>query len=516
MVRRRVRHRVQRKLLILCLLVACALVVLRFSHVGHEDAHHPAFADDVFTNADSARAWNALIPNHGVESGSVVHTSLHGSDISSIEALRRSPACRLGDEVNVLWRKDDIRPVAKDYLQRHVLLAVITGDFDRYYRLDAAECTWLAHFPSEQLVVVTNRLSSRDGRRGEWVEGTEPANLNYSLFDWKRKMFGYPVGWIPAQFRFYDGFRRVLSRAAEETNVKWVIVLDDDTFLNLNNIVAMLHEYDLRNLYELAVPEWQDISEAGKAAWEAACVNNYTAEETAAAYRTEAVAQCGQLPAEMRRLEARLRRLFPHVGNLTQLLAVFSHETVYRAESPAPPHKADDPATPGDELTALYHASLRLLAPLWVRERLLRRRYTSYLPWGGVGHFLNRAAHHTFRERFDTDCIARYMLTGGWASDDALRFCLPGLGISTVNDSRLLDPLAFEGAVWRERIRQPIVASVHLNSFMLKGHRRTVEALSLCYNGFFHNSGTDRETLMELYYSQRLLHYLRREMKAGP
>ena len=167
---------------------------------------------------------------------------------------RKCRLCRgfvAGDDAQAGRDTDgDVAPLAaetKDYLRSHVLFSVITGNFDKFLRLELAHCTWLQHVPPENVFLMTNKREPLDEMnqaqfRGTWVEGGLPSGMTFSPSQLTAK--GYTIDWIKAQYRFVEGLQLMANRSAEDSSIRWIAVVDDDTFVNLNALVTFFQRLD--------------------------------------------------------------------------------------------------------------------------------------------------------------------------------------------------------------------------------------------------------------------------------
>eukprot|EP00755_Sulcionema_specki_P001410 Sspe_Gene.116857::Locus_106938_Transcript_1_1_Confidence_1.000_Length_1187::g.116857::m.116857 len=130
-----------------------------------------------------------------------------------------------------------------EYLKKYVLFAVITGSADRFFRADLGLCTWMYHVPESCLYFFTNNANTSEGRKGTWVEDTLPQGVRFSKEQLEAK--GYSLKWIKAQYRFLFGLKHIIEvDRRDQLGKQWFLLIDDDTFVNLDGLVARLREYD--------------------------------------------------------------------------------------------------------------------------------------------------------------------------------------------------------------------------------------------------------------------------------
>eukprot|EP00759_Apiculatamorpha_spiralis_P028547 PhF_6_TR31130/c0_g1_i1/m.45571 len=149
--------------------------------------------------------------------------------------------CRIQSLAN-LASHEHVLPSSIDWIKANVRIAVITGSFDGFFRVDLAQCTWLSHVPSDRYAVYTDKANTSDGRPGEWVEGVLPPGVKFSKEQLSAK--GYNINWIKAQYRFLQALQDLVHSTPTP---EWTIVVDDDTFINLDTMVKLLKRYSAKS-----------------------------------------------------------------------------------------------------------------------------------------------------------------------------------------------------------------------------------------------------------------------------
>jgi hypothetical protein len=232
----------------------------------------PSF-DDIFQEVDLD------VESSGTSASSSGSTSTHGKkqkphtprreellrqelvldSVPLIGPLARCRAeCRLCSEMQLDNRDVFVPKYVAEYIRSHVLISVITGSFERFFRVDLMLCSWLSHVPRENLFVLTDKSKWNDGRHGRWLEAKLPKDVVFSKKQMAAK--GYTIHWIRAQYRFFQAFS-VMNDAIERNasvhgRIRWMIVLDDDTIADLTAMVHMLMEHDAAQLKRLgSLPE---------------------------------------------------------------------------------------------------------------------------------------------------------------------------------------------------------------------------------------------------------------------
>lgn len=185
-----------------------------------------------------------------IEVDEEVRASMNGSGIGPHVSCHRS--CRLC-EMAVDNSERHVSDTVTAYLSRHVLFGVVTGSFENFFRVDLALCTWLAHVPQENLFVVTDRANTSDGRVGQWIEGSVPSGVKFSKKQVEAK--GYTIHWTMAQYRYVNAIQHLAAVAKERgvhtlDGVRWVVVVDDDTFVDVNALVRFFSRHDKKLLAE--------------------------------------------------------------------------------------------------------------------------------------------------------------------------------------------------------------------------------------------------------------------------
>ena len=207
--------------------------------------------------ADSAGSLrNSLSSSDG--SPSVVHDGGGGGDgmlpvnivplIGDEKSCRRDNGCTMCRDFSLSNGNEHVTPDISSYLEHHVLFGIITGSFEQFFRMDVGYCTWMAHLPMSNVFVFTDRANLSAGRPGTWLEPLLPSTVKFSKAQLKAK--GYTIHWIRAQYRFIQALQILGSKALAGTPVKdvhWVVVVDDDTFVDVRAMARLLHSYDVRN-----------------------------------------------------------------------------------------------------------------------------------------------------------------------------------------------------------------------------------------------------------------------------
>lgn len=163
-----------------------------------------------------------------------------------------------------------------DWFRDNVLLAVVTGA-EGAFRVEVSQCTWLSHFPPENVFVFSDLVPHRGLNRTPhaWVQGTLPPSVierDGDIFSEhvkegylkivRRRGQGYSASWIVAQFRFaqalehLDRVRAERAQHPSKTQFKWFMVADDDTIVHLPNLVKRLRQIDTSKEYYLSRKGW--------------------------------------------------------------------------------------------------------------------------------------------------------------------------------------------------------------------------------------------------------------------
>ena len=131
------------------------------------------------------------------------------------------------------------------YITKYVSFAVITGSSDKFFRADLGLCSWMYHAPESSLFFFSDKADTATDRRGTWVEDKIPEGVLFTKQQAETK--GYHLGWVKAQFRFLFGIKHIIEVDRDlGTQKKWFLLIDDDTFINLDGLVVKLQEYDRR------------------------------------------------------------------------------------------------------------------------------------------------------------------------------------------------------------------------------------------------------------------------------
>jgi hypothetical protein len=333
-------------------------------------------------------------------------------------------------------RGGDVKAATAAYLRRHVVFAVVTGSFEQFFRVDVALCSWLRHAPPANVVVVTDNatkaVATNPALRGRvrWLEGALPAGVRFTRAQLSAK--GYTIGWIRAQFRFVQGFEAIAAmagvqrggdaakdgssssssssssgsdssgataapredgaaeEAGEETaglDARWFVVLDDDTFTNMDALAAMLQRYDAK---------------LGKAGGGGAALK------------------------------------------------------------------------PKAEWT-----------PTYLGEN----------GWGGAGHIMNYAAIRRFIHQGHAPCVQQNLVRKFYASDVALKKCMPGLGIDVVHEKRMSH---CQANFLRERLVGGAHVTAHVKRDFVRPRALALWRLRLYYQAAVHRNRTAYALLLRV------------------
>ena len=168
-----------------------------------------------------------------------------------------------------------------EWFRENVLMSIITGS-EGAFRVEVSQCTWLSHFPPENVFVFSDLVSESHLSRTphEWVCGKLPPTVYekdgdiFSPFipkgyvrEVRKAGQGYSAAWIVAQFRFSQALehmhavnslrlaaaasRRAASSKKQQKDevgsgggYKWFMIADDDTIVNLDALVNRLQQLD--------------------------------------------------------------------------------------------------------------------------------------------------------------------------------------------------------------------------------------------------------------------------------
>jgi hypothetical protein len=196
--------------------------------------------------ANSSEAGGDSSGTASHESGSFAGEAPLIGDASRCAASRGCTMCN-----DFLLDNSDVHvpPSVQQYLSQHVLFGVITGSFEHFFRVDVGYCTWMAHLPISNVFIFTDRANTSGNRPGTWLDPQLPAKVRFSPAQLRAK--GYTIHWIRAQYRFIQAMQMLGSMARKGEPVRhahWVVVVDDDTFVDVRALARLLHNYDMRNL----------------------------------------------------------------------------------------------------------------------------------------------------------------------------------------------------------------------------------------------------------------------------
>ena len=165
-----------------------------------------------------------------------------------------------------------IAPATVEYLRKHVRIGIVSGRKGGF-RVEVSQCTWLAHYPPETVTVFTDVVPAKPRTPHRWVALGMPPNVtarNCDVFSpYIKKGYhravrkdgqGYSVSWIKAQFRFLLGLQHlgqdIFAEPAHGADVKWALLIDDDTIVSPDRLVKRLQALDERRPWYLSRKGW--------------------------------------------------------------------------------------------------------------------------------------------------------------------------------------------------------------------------------------------------------------------
>lgn len=413
------------------------------------------------------------------------------------------------------WQPDNIFPQTQHYLRRHTRFAIITGSrrcrhfSHRVYapptredavtdhlRVQLMACLWLYALEGDDMVYLLtddNRSLAVDTgpsshlynlHRYTWIEQTDAQVAHYRNNSNIEQHPSPP--WRLAQFRFIEAAEVLYASVARQPHVRWGILFDDDTHLQLNRLASLLHRRDVGLLYQSPGIPWREsASAAQQASWRALCAS-LTAAELAVADAPHMYESCEALPGAMAAVHKALRQ---HVGPRAPLSDLLEWLTDLSAmqHQQQQPQQQQGKKTDSNIRAQLWEQSLRLLPP-WALERLVPHLYLSSQPFGGTGHYFSRGAVLGLRAH-KKQCmtgVMKYSL----ASDHVLWRCLPHLLHNNhiarekrprwMNERRLQHQLNKQQQNYKKRkkeSRQPIIPVKEMHLFMWDRDVRFVRTL---------------------------------------
>lgn len=170
---------------------------------------------------------------------------------------------------------------AFEYAAKHILFVIVTGGAATY-RVEVSQCTWLGKLPADNIYVITDRLPTpRPRTPHHWLRAELPAGMRHRgdtgdfESDFMTKGYvhavrkagqGYNAGWILAQTRFtyglkyaanvavatnsgsnagnQSGSRSSSSSTSSGKHIKWIMLIDDDTIVQLDHLVERVRHID--------------------------------------------------------------------------------------------------------------------------------------------------------------------------------------------------------------------------------------------------------------------------------
>ncbi|KAF8289924.1 hypothetical protein TcBrA4_0134040 [Trypanosoma cruzi] len=378
----------------------------------------------------------------------------------------QSSVCRFCDEMRPNNTASLLHPWVLDYIRRHVLIGVITGSFEKFFRVDLALCTWLGHVPAANLFIYTDAANTSDGRHGTWIE-TDNALASRQMPREMLRHTGYSVGWMRAQYRFFHAFNHfskltgVINDASESVgnyfDVRWAVVVDDDSLLDLHALVRFLHRRDLYNMARTV----STAKGAKPLLLQERCKQR-------AGARAEEVAACLSLPERWNLLQEQQRlhgdKLFAHRGEALVVGSVLWNVTTETLFNPT---------------------IVAALGPLYIGDR----------GWGGAGHFMNLAALRKYAQDSEGKCVQQHLIGKRLASDTALHRCLPQLGIHRSSDAVLSH---CQARFLQHRLLSGDLVSMHAKRDVVPPNYLAMWRMRLYYQVLYHRNLTAYDLLMRV------------------
>lgn len=390
-------------------LLCCVLFLLTLCAVVSHLQFDPSFNGDGYENAAEE---GLLRPGPNVASirdlvaverdtEETARTSLSVEAERDNDVATEYPAERALDVdcggLNTIWKDSDLLPFAREYIEKYVLLTVVVSESRLATHYDRARCTWLSHVPQSSLLVFTDNVTAGKDEPGTWSEGRKLSEVNAEMVKSVMNITNQTKSWVGEQLLFYSALEATVAKGKDDNALqsewRWVVVVSDGTFVNLNEMVVMLHTYDLKGLFYGVIPEWQKSIEQMGFRWLNRCMNrhkNHTLMDTT-------VCACAAVPQGMGALLETAQHIFPHVKLLDNLLSLVSRSGMI-AEAPlwaweglvGPNVTAAEVDVP--ECGDLWESSVALLNYHPIRTSFMPRAYVSRKENVGIGHFFNRAA----------------------------------------------------------------------------------------------------------------------------
>lgn len=400
------------------------------------------------------------------------------------------------------WKEAHVHSLAWYYMKKYVLFGVVTAGADNYFRVDSMLCTWLSHVPRENLLFVTDNLHIVQDRPGRWIRGTTESTLMSNGLNVTLMTRMKSPAWLRKQLFTYDAFRELLSTSQVRPNIRWVVVIYDETFLILNALASMLHGQDLKQLYTEAVPEWRDTTDAARQRWRSTCETKIILDGNATALE-----ECTVLPQKMRTVFEDALGVFPDVWNVSMMIHHISNI----------PLNMDGLAIRDRVMPrVVWNNSNALFTPYWVRNRLLGPSFLSHHPYRGAGQYISSAARTKYLETYEAECVERNTLLNGLSSEESLDLWLRHSGIPNGRDPRLcagdglIDENECVGVVKEKRLRQATMVSLYLRNIFRMPRQDTVHYLTLYYKALYQRLPTALKQLLAPEMVSRDLFFKRR------
>lgn len=371
----------------------------------------PSFTDETLSRRGPVQPLYAPSSSTNVDTAVVLdYDNDHPLPHNPALVDRTYPSC---DGYSFKRGENDLRPFAREYLEKYVLIVVVANGSAPLRRMDFALCTWLSLVPSESILVMTDVPVHREGLPGQWMVSSTPARKmtmsqrqRYNVVKSKNKaekvarfkaekVARFKAGRATrrtatrleaeeeAKLTYYDAMSSAIQavlQSEERDGIRWVVVLNDDVFVNLNALVLSLHRHDIRNAFEQLAPGLTcEANTRFGYKWMAKCdrMANLNGKDDT---RQKQLCVCTSIPFRMCGLLETVRNItgLPDVTNAT-----------LREQLALATYRLNDDNAPG--YAALWQLSLNLFHNRWVRERIMPPVHLTRPYQGEVGHCFNRA-----------------------------------------------------------------------------------------------------------------------------
>lgn len=398
---------------------------------------------------------------------------------------------------NFVWRSSDLHPFVRDYIEKYILVVILTDNARGYKNLDAAWCTWLRHVPESNIVISTNHIGEdRGDRPGTWIEAPVESTEDLSpKKGQKGTTLPRSAEWYATQSRFYSTLKAGLQLAWNRTDTqRWVLLIHDDTFISFNELVPFLHFTDMKGLYDRTRYVRAHLNEEHITFRFAARCRDYAVWSTG--NTSQMMCKCLTAPKKLIALLETAQSVAPEAKTDDDLLKAIGYSALRATTATTFKKMNTNTNVNTTAYMELWEESLSLLETRVMRDRYIPYTYITRIGTEEAGHFITVSSRKRVNEVYHEHCtplVKERQMT----ADTAMRHCAskvfnakrdPKLmcsdGVTVHPDERCLGP----GGTWN--IRRGRMFSLRLKQLMEGPSNVVARKLSLYYQALYQRNAT--------------------------